>query len=46
MTPPPPPAPYTEQVPPQIQELKEEVEAFATQFPTIGFEKADMRYKD
>ncbi|KFM26246.1 Serine hydroxymethyltransferase, mitochondrial [Auxenochlorella protothecoides] len=33
-------------VPPQIQELKEEVEAFATQFPTIGFEKADMRYKD
>lgn len=41
-----PPLPCRVQVPPQVQELKEEVEAFATQFPTIGFEKGDMRYKD
>ena len=31
---------------PEIAALKEEVEAFATQFPTIGFEKSQMRYKD
>jgi len=31
---------------PEIEALKEEVEAFATQFPTIGFEKSQMRYKD
>lgn len=33
-------------VPPEIAELKSEVENFAKQFPTIGFEKAAMRYKD
>lgn len=33
-------------VPPEIAELKSEVEHFAKQFPTIGFEKAAMRYKD
>ena len=33
-------------VPPEITELKDDVENFAKQFPTIGFEKAAMRYKD
>lgn len=33
-------------VPQEIADLKEEVENFAKQFPTIGFEKASMRYKD
>lgn len=33
-------------VPPEIAELKDNVETFAKQFPTIGFEKAAMRYKD
>lgn len=29
----------------QIAELRSEVEAYAKQFPTIGFEKGDMVYK-
>merc|ERR1719183_2432813 len=29
---------------PEIDALKAKVEAFAKNFPTIGFEKADMRY--
>ena len=33
-------------VPPEIAELKSDVEHFAKLFPTIGFEKASMRYKD
>ncbi len=33
-------------VPDEIAELRSEVETFAKQFPTIGFEKAAMRYKD
>ncbi len=33
------------QVPPELQQLKHDVESFATRFPTIGFEKAQMRYK-
>lgn len=32
--------------PPEVAELKKDVENFAKQFPTIGFEKAAMRYKD
>ncbi len=31
---------------PEIKELKAAVEAFAKDFPTIGFEKSEMRYKD
>eukprot|EP00208_Stichococcus_sp_RCC1054_P002097 CAMPEP_0206146894 /NCGR_PEP_ID=MMETSP1473-20131121/31723_1 /ASSEMBLY_ACC=CAM_ASM_001109 /TAXON_ID=1461547 /ORGANISM="Stichococcus sp, Strain RCC1054" /LENGTH=526 /DNA_ID=CAMNT_0053543619 /DNA_START=223 /DNA_END=1803 /DNA_ORIENTATION=+ len=31
-------------IPASIQELKADVEAFAREFPTIGFEKAEMRY--
>ncbi|KAF8063057.1 SHM1 [Scenedesmus sp. PABB004] len=31
---------------PEIEALKADVEAFAKQFPTIGFEKAAMRYQD
>jgi hypothetical protein len=31
---------------PEIDALREDVEAFAKQFPTIGFDKASMRYKD
>lgn len=34
------------QVPAPIQELGEEVAEFAKQFPTIGFEKGTMRYKN
>lgn len=30
---------------PEIKQLKAEVEKYAMDFPTIGFEKADMRYK-
>ena len=30
---------------PEIKQLKAEVEKFAMDFPTIGFEKATMRYK-
>ncbi len=33
------------QVPASVRELAEEVEVFAKQFPTIGFEKGTMRYK-
>jgi hypothetical protein len=31
---------------PEIAALKADVEAFAKGFPTIGFEKAAMRYRD
>lgn len=31
---------------PEIKELKAAVEEFAKDFPTIGFEKSEMRYKD
>ncbi|GAB4816507.1 hypothetical protein N2152v2_003553 [Parachlorella kessleri] len=34
------------ETPAPIKELGQEVEAFAKQFPTIGFEKGTMRYKD
>ena len=33
-------------VPEDIAALKSDVEEFAKTFPTIGFEKATMRYKD
>lgn len=29
---------------PEIEALRSEVEAFASQFPTVGFEKGSMRY--
>jgi glycine hydroxymethyltransferase len=29
-----------------IQQLSHDVEDFAKQFPTIGFDKAEMRYTD
>lgn len=31
---------------PEIEALREDVEAFAKRFPTVGFEKASMRYQD
>ena len=31
---------------PEIKELREEVEVFASSFPTLGFEKSTMRYKN
>ena len=31
---------------PELVALKHEVEDYAKQFPTIGFEKATMRYRD
>jgi hypothetical protein len=31
---------------PEIEKLKKEVENFAMAFPTIGFEKSSMRYKE
>ena len=34
------------ETPPEVAELRQEVEDFAKQFPTIGFEKASMRYKE
>jgi glycine hydroxymethyltransferase len=34
------------EVPESIVELSKNVEDFAKQFPTVGFEKADMRYQD
>jgi glycine hydroxymethyltransferase len=34
------------QVPDEIKQLKADVEKLASQFPTIGFEKADMKYKE
>ena len=38
---------YVDTTPPAaIAELAAEVETFAKAFPTIGFEKADMRYQD
>jgi glycine hydroxymethyltransferase len=30
----------------EIGKLKAEVEEFAKQFPTIGFEKSSMKYQD
>lgn len=36
----------TEAAPSGVLELREEVEEFAKQFPTIGFEKATMRYQE
>lgn len=33
-------------VPDEIAQLRSDVEEFAKEFPTIGFEKATMRYKD
>ena len=33
------------QVPAEISALKKDVESFAMAFPTIGFNKANMRYK-
>lgn len=35
-----------EAAPSSLLELREEVEEFAKQFPTIGFEKATMRYQE
>merc|ERR1712087_445812 len=32
-------------LPPDVAELRADVEEFAMQFPTIGFDKADMKYK-
>jgi len=43
-TPVPPPHPRPQSTP-EIDALKKRVEAFAMDFPTIGFNKADMRYK-
>jgi glycine hydroxymethyltransferase len=34
------------EVPASILELSKEVEDFAKEFPTVGFEKATMRYTD
>jgi len=34
------------EVPENLVALREEVEDFAKQFPTVGFEKASMRYKE
>jgi glycine hydroxymethyltransferase len=31
---------------PEIDALKKDVETFAMRFPTIGFDKATMRYKN
>ncbi len=31
---------------PEIDALREDVEAFSKQFPTIGFEKGSMRYTE
>ncbi len=31
--------------PPALVTLREEVEEFAKQFPTVGFERATMRYQ-
>ncbi|KIY99752.1 glycine hydroxymethyltransferase [Monoraphidium neglectum] len=31
---------------PEIEALREEVEAFAKTFPTVGFEKASMKYTE
>lgn len=33
-------------LPSSISELKRDVESFASQFPTIGFDKGFMRYKN
>lgn len=34
------------ETPDNLAALREEVEEFAKQFPTVGFEKASMRYKE
>ena len=39
-------APPCAQTTPEIEKLKKDVETFAMTFPTIGFEKAEMRYKE
>ena len=31
---------------PDIEAVRREVEEYAKQFPTIGFEKTSMKYKD
>ena len=33
-------------VPQEVEALKNEVEEYASTFPTIGFEKSSMRYQD
>jgi len=33
------------EVPQEIVQLREDVENFSKQFPTIGFDKASMRYQ-
>jgi hypothetical protein len=35
-----------EKQPAAIDELRSDVEQFAKQFPTVGFEQSTMRYKD
>jgi glycine/serine hydroxymethyltransferase len=42
----PAPALLPAQIPAELKQLKLDVEAFAMQFPTIGFEKGEMRYKN
>lgn len=32
--------------PQEIKDLRRDVEKFAQQFPTIGFDKGEMRYQD
>ena len=34
------------EVPAEILQLRKEVESYATTFPTIGFDKKDMRYQE
>ena len=34
------------QVPSEIKQLKADVEKLASKFPTIGFEKGNMKYQD
>jgi glycine hydroxymethyltransferase len=38
--------PLRSQIPSELKALKADVEAFAMRFPTIGFEKSTMRYKN
>lgn len=33
-------------IPQEVTDLKNEVEEYASTFPTIGFEKSTMRYQD
>lgn len=41
-----PPITPNAQIPPELAALRADVEAYATRFPTVGFEKSAMRYKD